>query len=86
MGIRANIEIFQTKPNAITYKSVDEAIFELSKRFERRNTNEALTPEEKNKLKEYLKETLIQSKDGTFKFDNKKTALHALIWWDKKIQ
>ena len=86
MGIRANIEIFQAKASSMSYKNVEEAVFELSKRFERRNTNEALSIEEKNKLKEYLKETLIQSKDGTFKFDNKKTALHALIWWDKKIQ
>ncbi len=84
MGIRANIEIFQTKPSAMAYRSVDEAVSEMSKRFERRNTNEQLTEEEKNKLKKYLKETLTESKDGTFSFSNKKPTLHALIWWDKK--
>jgi len=85
MGIRANIEIFQTEPSAITYKSIDEAMSELSRRFERRNTNEELTQEEKNKLNNYLKETLTETIDGTFRFNHKKPTLHALIWWDKKL-
>ncbi len=85
MGIRANIEIFQTKPSAITYKSIDDALSEHGKRFERRNTNEALTQEEKIKLKKYLTETLTETKDGAYRFSNKKPSLHALMWWDKKL-
>jgi hypothetical protein len=85
MGIRANIEIFETKATAMTYNSVDEALSDLSKRFERRNTNEELTPEEKNSLKKYLKETLTETKDGTYRFNSKKPALQALMWWDKKL-
>ena len=85
MGIRANIEIFQTKQTAITYNSVDEAISELSKRFERRNTNEELSPEEKNELEKYLKKTLTKSKEGkNYRFNTKKPTLHALMWWDKR--
>jgi SAM-dependent methyltransferase len=85
MGIRANIEIFQTKPTAITYNSVDEAQSELSKRFQRRNRNEELTPEEKNELEKYLKKTLAKSKEGNYRFNNEKPTLHALIWWDKRL-
>ena len=84
MGIRANVEIFQTKPTAMSYSSVDEALSELSKRFERRNTNEKLNQEEKGKLKIYLEATLKKKKDGTFRFVGDKLARHALIWWDKE--
>jgi ubiquinone/menaquinone biosynthesis C-methylase UbiE len=85
MGIRANIEIFETEANAIPYKSVDEALSELSKRFERRDMNEELNEEEKIKLRKYLEETLKESKKGTFSFMNEKPAKHALMWWDKKL-
>jgi len=69
----------------MSYRSVDEEVSDLSKRFERRNTNEELNQEEKNKLKKYLEETLTESKEGHFRFNNKKPAKQALIWWDKKL-
>jgi SAM-dependent methyltransferase len=85
MGIRANIEIFQTKANAITYKSVDEASSELIKRFERRNTGEQLKESEVERLNVYLKESLVKSENGVYRFGNNRPAKHALIWWDKKL-
>jgi SAM-dependent methyltransferase len=83
MGIRANVEIFQTKATAMSYASVEEAFSELVKRFESRNTNEALNQEERNELINYLEKTLTSSKEGTFRFLDDKPARHTLIWWNK---
>jgi len=83
IGIYANIEMFHCQPTTAAYKSIEDALFELSKRFKRRNTNEELSIEEK-KLRKYLETTLKQAKDGTFRFVDDKTARQPLIWWDKK--
>lgn len=84
MGIRANIEIFQTKTNSMKYKTVDEAMSEQIKRFERRGNNEELNSAEKYRLQKYLKETLMKTEDGTFRRDDSKAMKHALIWWKKE--
>ncbi len=83
MGIRANIEIFECQSTAMSYKSVDDALLELSKRFERRNTHEELSLEEQKKLKKYLETTLKAAKDGTFRFEDNKPSRQAIIWWSK---
>ena len=85
MGIRANIEIFQTEANSMPYKNIDEAMTELTNRFARRGTNEEFNQNEKEKLKKYLEENFTQSSNGTVSFKNETKFKHALIWWDKKL-
>ncbi len=86
MGIRANIEIFQCHKTAMSYKNIDEAFTELRKRFERMGANRKLNPEEENKLRSYLQQTLKEISDGTVSFMDGKPELQAVIWWDKNIQ
>jgi ubiquinone/menaquinone biosynthesis C-methylase UbiE len=83
MGIRANIEVFQTIPTGMSYKSVDDAVESIRKRFEKRGNHEELTSEELKKLQKYFTETLKQTNDGTFRFANKASTRQALIWWKK---
>ena len=85
MGIRANIEIFQAKVSGMSYGSIDEAILELTRRFERRNNDDALTQEEIVKLRPFFEANLSSAKDGSFSLFHRKPFRHALIWWDKRL-
>jgi precorrin-6B methylase 2 len=84
MGIRANIELFECQQTAMSYQSVDDALSELRQRFVRMNMNRELTHEEEGKLGKYLRETIKETADGTFRYVNSNRAMNALIWWKKE--
>lgn len=84
MGIRANIEIFECQPASMFYKSIDEAHSELCKRFVRMGLKKKLSAQEEKRLKEYLKQVLTETENGTFEYLYSKSNYQALIWWDKK--
>jgi|WetSurMetagenome_2_1015567.scaffolds.fasta_scaffold27001_3 precorrin-6B methylase 2 len=83
MGIYANIDLFECQATAREYTTIDEALIDMSKRFERMGMNRQLSTEEQNRLKVYLTQTLKKSKEGTLKAFDKPTARNAVIWWEK---
>jgi precorrin-6B methylase 2 len=83
MGIYANIDIFECQATAREYTTIDEALIDMSKRFERMGMNRQLSIEEQNRLKVYLTQTLKKTKAGTLKAFDKPTARNAVIWWEK---
>jgi ubiquinone/menaquinone biosynthesis C-methylase UbiE len=85
MGIRANIEIFESTQQHRFYSSIDETVSRLRDRFKRMNMNRELTPQEETKLRKFLEENLTQTSDGTFTFNGGGMHRNALIWWDKKL-
>ena len=86
IGIRANVEIFTCTPQNMYYDNVDDAFSRLRERFNRMKMDRQLTPSEETKMKEFLKENLVQTSSGNVRFTKNDYSRHALIWWDKKIQ
>jgi precorrin-6B methylase 2 len=85
MGIRANVEIFESKPTVMGYNSIDAAFTSLRERFKRMQMNRKLNPTEEKKLKRFLQTNLKQTADGKYAFKQDDYTKHALIWWDKKL-
>jgi SAM-dependent methyltransferase len=75
MGILANIN-FITEERNNTFGSIEEALESVRWMFQE------MTPEEVVKLKQYLKDHLVEI-DGRLVLDYKKKSTWAVIWWDK---
>jgi hypothetical protein len=85
MGIRANVEIFESKPTIIGYDTINKAFNSLRERFKRMQMSRELNPTEEKKLKQFLQTNLKQAANGKYCFKHDDYTKHALIWWDKKL-
>ena len=79
MGINANVG-FCREDHGNVWASHEEALEDQRWMFH------GMTQEDENRVRDYLKETLIETKEGRFALPYERTCYWAVMWWNKDME